>query len=121
MLIVFVVRLIAKAIHKAVKMAALGTVNRILGSLFGGLKFLFILAGLIFLTEMIDSRYPFIKKESKEKSLMYMPLSKVIPFIYPRMEREFKLQNEDQSIMAFIPGNTFPSKYSISAPPPVEI
>ena len=45
-LIVFFVTAIAKLITKILKLAALGLLNRIIGSIFGGLKWLIILSGL---------------------------------------------------------------------------
>ena len=75
--IVIVVHLIARAIQKVAKMVALGTMNRVLGIVFGLLKYLVIVSILIYLTNSVNSRYRFIKQEAINKSLLFEPLVSV--------------------------------------------
>ena len=96
-LIVIIVHLIARGIQRIVKMVALGLVNRIFGGVFGILKFTILLAGLLYVLNAIDQRYAFIDEKLKEESLLYKPISKIIPLIYPRIEKEIK---ENQSLIA---------------------
>jgi membrane protein required for colicin V production len=121
-IVVLAVRLLARGIQAIAKMAALGMANRVLGGLFGGLKFMTIVAVLLYFTQMINEKYHFIKPKTVESSLLYKPLSELVPLIYPRIMLEFEGGEEkDQSIMAAIPGKVMPSRYSIKAPPPVEM
>lgn len=119
-LIVFLVHLIARGIQKLVKLAALGTINRVFGSIFGLAKYLLILSSVLYFVNRIDQRYPFMSEEFKENSYLYSPLSGLVTFVFPKLEKALE-EEVDYSKIAFIPGSGMPSRYSISAPPPVEI
>ncbi len=79
-------------------MVALGTINRIFGSLFGATKFLFIIAVLLYIVNAADKRYPFIDTKDKESSILYKPVSGLIPLIYPKIDKELK--EKDYSFIA---------------------
>ncbi len=81
--IVIGVHLVAKLVDKLVKAVALGLVNRILGSVFGALKFAFIISIILVILNQLDEKAKFIPKDLKEESLLYEPMSKVAPIIYP--------------------------------------
>lgn len=74
-LIVLAVFIIAKMIDKALKIVALGLVNRLLGLLFGMVKYAVILSCLVFVFENINSKYQFVDEEFKDKSYLYQPLT----------------------------------------------
>jgi membrane protein required for colicin V production len=82
-LIVIAVHLLARAIDKLLKAVALGWVNRLAGMLFGILKTAFIISIILVLVNNIDKRVPFIQEEHKQGSLLYEPLSKLAPAIFP--------------------------------------
>lgn len=63
-----------KLIEKAVKVVQLSLVNKLIGALFGGLKFAFLLGGLIMLLESYDEKSDFLDDETKTGSLLYVPL-----------------------------------------------
>ena len=92
--IVLLVRLIAKLIQKLAKLAALGIVDKFFGAVFGTLKFLLIVSGILYILNAVDSRYPFIDSELRESSIFYEPASSLIPFIYPRIEKEMTEQRQ---------------------------
>ncbi len=96
--IVIVVQLIARLVQKLVKMVALGLINRIFGLIFGAVKYLFIVSALLYIVNAADKRYPFIDKQVKEASLLYNPVSRLIPFFYPKIEKKF--MEKDQSFIA---------------------
>ncbi len=76
-----VVLLIAKALTKLLKLVALGLMNRILGGIFGGLKFLLILLILIHISHPIIESQDFYQNESFQNSALYpqfVELSKII-------------------------------------------
>jgi len=84
--IVLAIHLIARGIQSIIKMAALGIANKITGAIFGCLKYLFVVAIIIYALETINKRYPFIKSETKEKSMLYGVTASIIPTIYPSIE-----------------------------------
>ncbi|GAB4248857.1 MAG: hypothetical protein Kow0079_01230 [Vicingaceae bacterium] len=75
-----------KLIEKTIKMAALSTVNRIFGAVFGMLKFALVLSALIHLVNKVDKHFSFIKPEMKANSLLYKPVEKVLPTLLPVFE-----------------------------------
>ncbi|MFC2098534.1 CvpA family protein [Bacteroidota bacterium] len=86
--IVIAVHLLARAMDKLVKAVALGFVNRLAGLLFGILRTAFIVSIVLVIINSIDQRAPFIPKEHKENSLLYIPLSNFAPAIFPYLNFE---------------------------------
>ncbi len=86
--IVIAVHLLARAMDKLVKAVALGIVNRLAGLLFALLRTAFILSIVLVLLNSIDQRAPFIPEEHKENSLLYKPLLKFAPAIFPYLNFE---------------------------------
>lgn len=87
-LVVLLIRLLGWAIDKLVKAVALGFLNRFLGVLFSLLKWTFILSILISLLESTDRSSKLIGEQAKNESLLYRPLSKVAPFVFPYLNFE---------------------------------
>lgn len=76
-----IVLLIAKALTKLLKLVALGLVNRLLGGIFGGLKFLLIILVLIHILHPIIESQDVYQKETFQESLLYpefLKMSKII-------------------------------------------
>jgi membrane protein required for colicin V production len=82
-IIVVLVHLLSRALDKLVKAVALGFANRLAGMLFGILKTAFLISIFLVLLNGIDKRIPFIPEEHKKNSLLYQPLSKLAPAIFP--------------------------------------
>jgi len=94
--VIIVVRLIAKAIEKMVDLTALSFINKILGALFSALKIAFLLSVIFFLFNRFDTHEKVIKTQSKEKSLLYKPVSLISPFCIPKIKSEIaKWQAKD--------------------------
>ena len=86
--IVIAVHILAKALNKLIDAIALGIVNRLLGVLFSVLKVAFIVSIILVLINKADNRYKFIPDDTKEKSLLYKPLSNFAPMIFPYLNFE---------------------------------
>jgi membrane protein required for colicin V production len=78
--------LIASLLSKIAKKLALGGIDKLLGSLLGGLKFALILSVIIFIINAIEKSYPQISFTAKEQSLLYKPLGKIAPLIIPSLQ-----------------------------------
>lgn len=63
-----------KMLEKAIKVVALGPLNKIAGLLFGAIKMLFILSALIVILESIDEKNDFFPQDLKDSSLFYHPV-----------------------------------------------
>lgn len=101
--IVIAVHLLAKMLNKLIDAIALGIVNRLLGVLFSVLKIAFIVSIVLVLVNKIDNKYNFIPNETKEKSLLYMPLSNFAPMIFPylnfeKMKEKFEEEKADLGV-----------------------
>jgi membrane protein required for colicin V production len=86
--IVIAVHILAKALNKLIDAIALGIVNRLLGVLFSVVKIAFIVSIILVLINKADNKYNFIPDETKEKSLLYKPLSNFAPMIFPYLNFE---------------------------------
>lgn len=74
MLIVFAVFLFAKMLDKALKLVALGLVNRLLGLVFGLFKYALILSFLLYFFENINRKLELVSPEYKKDSLLFEPI-----------------------------------------------
>jgi len=84
--IVILIHFSAKLLDKLVKAIALGWLNMIAGVFFGILKSVFILSIIIFLINKIDTKSQMINKKDKVASLLYQPVEKVAPVIFPTLD-----------------------------------
>jgi membrane protein required for colicin V production len=69
--IVISIFFLAKLMEKAVKMAALGGLNKIAGALLGALKFVLITGSLLFLISSVENRFRLIPSKTQETSVLY--------------------------------------------------
>ena len=81
--IVVVVHLLARIIERLVEAVALGFVNRLAGALFSMTKFAFIISIVLVVLNTIHANYSFLPENKISKSLMYKPLSKFAPGVFP--------------------------------------
>ncbi len=72
--IVFGVFLFAKMLSKALKLVALGLVNRLLGLIFGLVKYTLILSFLLYFFENINRKFELVSPDYKKNSLLYEPI-----------------------------------------------
>jgi len=75
--------LVARMAENAVKNLSLGIVNRIIGAAFASIKFILILSLLINFINSADPHGIFLKKETREGSLLYKPVGAVAPLVMP--------------------------------------
>ena len=87
-IIVILVHLLSRALDKLVKAVALGFLNRLAGIFFGVLKTAFLISIFLVIINGINNRLPFIPDEHKENSLLYQPLSRLAPAIFPFLNFE---------------------------------
>ena len=81
--IVIAVHFLGKVLEKSINMIALGLFNKLLGAVFGVLKVALLLSALIFVFEGLDKQFSLIPQDAKSKSVLYRPMSKLIPAIVP--------------------------------------
>lgn len=86
--IVMVVHLVAFVVEKLIKAVALSFVNRLLGMAFGLLVTAFVISMILWPVNQINAERQIIKPERIEGSILYRPLSKLAPSIFPYLRRD---------------------------------
>jgi membrane protein required for colicin V production len=86
LIILVAVILIGKLIEKINEAIELGLINKLLGAFLSMLKMAFIISVLLVLVNKADTKYNFISNNTKEKSLLYKPLSNFAPIIFPYLK-----------------------------------
>ena len=81
---------LANALNKIFNSLSLGGLNKLLGGLFGALKYALIVSVLLNVFDALDSRFSLMKQQTKEYSIGYKPLIK----FGPKLWEESKLQKE---------------------------
>lgn len=80
--IIISINLLAKLLTKVIKMAALGLINRIFGSLFGGLKFAIVLSALLLLLDQFSFLFQYFDTTILEDSILYEPIKSLGEIIF---------------------------------------
>ncbi|WP_196885697.1 CvpA family protein [Aureivirga sp. CE67] len=93
-LIVALIMVVGKLFTKLADKLELGTINSILGGIFGVLKIAVIISGVLFIFNKVNSAIPFISNKDLEDSVLYKPIKSIAPAIFPTIESEFKKQME---------------------------
>lgn len=87
-LVVIAVHFIGKFVDKIFNFTPLGVVNKILGLIFGVLKYALIISVILVFVEKANQRMHFYTEESVNKTRLYKPISKVAPAIFPYLHFE---------------------------------
>ncbi|MPM25554.1 hypothetical protein SDC9_72050 [bioreactor metagenome] len=87
--------LAARIAENTVKNLSLGIVNRIIGAAFASIKFILILSILINFINSADKHGLFLKKETREGSLLYKPVGAVAPLVMPFIMQVMKEADND--------------------------
>lgn len=74
------------AIEKIVKAVSLSLPNRLLGALLGGVKMLLFTGTAIILLESYDEKSDIISEETKEASLLFLPVENTTAFVMPSLK-----------------------------------
>ncbi|MBF90307.1 MAG: colicin V production protein [Flavobacteriales bacterium] len=85
-MIVLLVRLLGLMLDKIIKLVALGMISGLLGGFFGLLKTAFIISALLLIFNTLDYHLELIPNEQKKNSLLYQPISEMVPLLLPEVE-----------------------------------
>lgn len=86
--VVLIVHLTGKIIHKVVNIIALGLLNRLAGGIFGILKAVIVLSVILYFVNMFDINSSYLKQEVKDDSHLYEPIQAIVPSIMPWVDTE---------------------------------
>lgn len=80
-LIIIGINLLAKFLTKILKMGALGGINKILGTLIGGIKYVILLSAIALVLDYFQFMFSFADDNPIEESLFYDPIKSVGDFV----------------------------------------
>lgn len=81
--ILIIIALAGKLLTKIADFASLGILNKILGGVFGALKIGLILSVIFIFFGRVNNTIPFVKQETLNESILYEPVKKIAPMIFP--------------------------------------
>ena len=91
-IIIVAIALLGKLLTKIADFAALGMLNTILGGVFGALKIGLILSVVFIFFGKMNDTIPFVSKESLSESILFHPVKKIAPTIFPSI-----IKDEDEN------------------------
>lgn len=95
--IVVAVSSLGKVFTKMANFVALGLINKLLGGVFALLKSVLILSVLFVFFSRLNGVIRFIEKETLETSVLYAPVKKIVPTLFPNIiEKIEEKKNELQ-------------------------
>lgn len=102
-LIAIVLSIIGKMVERGFDNISLSGVNKMLGGLFGGLKYALIISIFLNLLEGVNRRFTLIEQQSKNESLFYSPILNIGPDLWEKAKGEMddqkmKEKERDQAI-----------------------
>ena len=103
--IVIGVNFIGTIIDKIIKFIALGLISRLLGGIFGVLKVAFMLSGLLLCIGKFENYLNLLPVKQKRQSILYEPISNVIPSILININGGNKLIKETKKLLKDIENN----------------
>lgn len=94
-IIIIIIALLGKVLTKLADFAALGILNKILGGVFGALKIGLILSVIFIFFGKMNNTIPFVEKETLESSILFEPVKKIAPTIFPSIIKDDDKEGEN--------------------------
>ncbi len=85
LIILIALVLLGKALTKIAETIALGFFNKIVGAIFGFLKYALILSIVLLVYDQISGSFPFVEKKKVKESVLYEPVKNLAPTIFPNL------------------------------------
>lgn len=95
-IIVLAISLLGKLLTKLADFAFLGWINKILGGVFGALKIALIFSVIILIFDKFNSVITFVKPEDRAKSILYEPVRKLAPTLFPNLIKYVDINEEQE-------------------------
>ena len=89
LVVILTILFLGKLLTKLADISSLGLLNKILGGIFGALKWSLILSVIFLLFDKFNKTIPFVEKETLEESILFTPVKSIIPTLFPAiMDKE---------------------------------
>lgn len=79
--------LLARSLEKLFDSLSLGSFNKLLGGIFGALKYALVISVMLVVVDAVDSHFSIIGQDTKSKSLFYKPMTKLAPMLWDQAKR----------------------------------
>ncbi len=86
---------LGKALTKIAETASLGIINKMLGGIFGVLKYALILSIVFIVYDQINGSLQFMSKKKMNNSVLYDPVMNLAPSIFPKLVRVVEEVNNE--------------------------
>lgn len=90
LIILIALVLLGKAMTKIAETIALGFFNKMVGAIFGFLKYALILSIVLIVYDEINTSLRFVEKDKVKKSVLYEPIKNFAPAIFPNFVKVVK-------------------------------
>jgi membrane protein required for colicin V production len=81
--VILTIIFLGKLLTKLADITALGLLNKILGGIFGALKWSLLLSVIFLLFDKFNKTIPFVEKETLDNSVFYHPVKSMVPTLFP--------------------------------------
>jgi membrane protein required for colicin V production len=85
LIILIALVLLGKAMTKIAETLALGFFNKIIGGIFGFLKYALILSIVLLVYDEVNASLRFVEKEKTKSSILYEPVKNLAPYLFPNI------------------------------------
>ena len=83
LIIVVAIHFVGIIVDRIISAVSLGTLNRLLGMVFGLIKTALILSVILLILNAIDAKHNFLPRDKIERSKFYNPIADIVPAIFP--------------------------------------
>lgn len=90
--------ILANVVDKIFSSLSLGGLNKLMGGIFGALKYALLVSVLLNVFDALDSRFSIISVETKNQSIGYKPLMKFGPALWEETKKKKALELEKDTI-----------------------
>lgn len=98
LIILIALVLLGKALTKIAETIALGFFNKIVGAIFGFLKYALILSIVLLVYDQISGSFPFVEKKKVKESVLYEPVKNLAPTIFPKLIKVSDASRREKSL-----------------------
>lgn len=87
-IVVVIARILGAMLNRLISVVLLGWLNKLLGATFSILKMAFIISISLFILNTIDREISFLPQKQITASILYRPISKLAPSIFPYLKMD---------------------------------
>lgn len=83
LVVILTIIFLGKLLTKLADISSLGLLNKLLGGIFGALKWSLLLSVIFLLFDKFNKTIPFVHQETLEESILFTPVKSIVPTLFP--------------------------------------